>query len=93
LLRGKKRKGEKSTDEAQHRNGHRRHVESGKRGGHCLDPLPTNGSRGPNDIGTIGGDSEKTKVERYEGGNVPGKMIAVYNIRYMTPETLKKTVP
>ncbi|MDR1384895.1 MAG: hypothetical protein LBJ67_13765, partial [Planctomycetaceae bacterium] len=49
---------------------------------------PQEGSRGK--IGTGMGNAEKIRVERYEGGKVPGELLAVYNIRYMTPETLKE---
>ena len=41
-------------------------------------------------IGTGAGRRETVRIERYTGGNVPGPMMAVYNIRYLTPETLKK---
>jgi len=49
---------------------------------------PTPSSRGS--VGTGMGNVEQTKVERYTGDNVPGDMVVVYNIRYMTPEALKQ---
>ncbi len=39
-------------------------------------------------IGTDMGDAVRIDVKPYEGNKVPGKMIAVYNIRYTTPEAL-----
>ena len=49
----------------------------------------------PQTRGSVGagpGNAENTKVIRYDGDKVPGDMIAVYNIRYMTPEMLKQIV-
>jgi len=43
-------------------------------------------------VGTGMGSAERVNLEYYKGDNVPGEMIAVYNIRYMTPEMLKQTV-
>ncbi|MDR0328642.1 MAG: caspase family protein [Planctomycetaceae bacterium] len=44
-------------------------------------------------VGTGMGAAERTNVKRYERDKVPGDLLAVYNIRYMTPEMLKQTVP
>ena len=49
-------------------------------------------SSAPRGIGTGMHKVENTRIERYEGDKVPGDLIAVYNIRYMTPEMLKQTV-
>lgn len=43
-------------------------------------------------IGTSMGRAERARIASYQGGMVPGETMAVYNIRYMTPETLRKTV-
>ncbi len=43
----------------------------------------------PNE-GTGMRDAERIDVETYKGGLVTGDMTAVYNIRYMTPETLRR---
>ena len=48
------------------------------------------GTRGR--VGTGMGAAERTNLERYRGEKVPGDLIAVYNIRYMTPEMLRQTV-
>ena len=42
------------------------------------------------DIGTGAGGMEKVHLETYQGGLIPGPMMAVFNIRYLTPEALKK---
>jgi hypothetical protein len=54
----------------------------------AVEPPPSRGIR----IGTGMGNVEGTRVGRYTDGKVPGEMIAVYNIRYMTPEMLKQIV-
>ena len=51
---------------------------------------PTLQSRGS--IGAGMGSVENTQVTRYAGDKIPGDMIAVYNIRYMTSEMLRQTV-
>ena len=51
---------------------------------------PSQASRGR--IGTGMGNVERVRVEYYTDNKVPGDLIAVYNIRYMTPEMLKQTV-
>ena len=53
------------------------------------------GSSTPQTRGSVGtgmGDVENTQVARYAGDKVPGDMIAVYNIRYMTLEMLRQTI-
>ncbi|MDR1141447.1 MAG: caspase family protein [Planctomycetaceae bacterium] len=49
---------------------------------------PKEGSRGK--VGTDMGNAERVQLERYKGGKIPSELLAVYNIRYMTPETLKE---
>lgn len=39
------------------------------------------------------GAAEPQKLNAYQGGKMAGEMIAVYNIRYMTPEALNQRVP
>ena len=43
-------------------------------------------------IGTGMGGAEGTNVGHYAGDKVPGDLIAVYNIRYMTPEMLQQII-
>jgi len=41
-------------------------------------------------VGTSMGNVENVELKRYEDDIVPGEMVAVYNIRYMTPEALRQ---
>jgi hypothetical protein len=50
-----------------------------------FEPVP----RG-REVGVRPGAKEKVEIEKYSGNKVPGPMMAVYNIRYLTPEALEK---
>ncbi|MCL2745265.1 MAG: hypothetical protein FWE67_15595, partial [Planctomycetaceae bacterium] len=43
-------------------------------------------------IGTKLGEEKEEKVTLYDGNLVPGEMIVAFNIRYLTPEMLQKTI-
>lgn len=46
--------------------------------------------KGGKELRSAPGDPEPVPVPRYKDGKVPGQRLAVYNIRYLTPEALKK---
>ena len=51
---------------------------------------PVTSTRGA--TGTGMGDAEQVNLKYYEGDKVPGEMMAVYNIRYMTQKALSETL-
>jgi len=60
-----------------------------------LPPSRASGSddfKGLAEVATGEGQSEEVVVKTYRGGNVPGEMLAVFNIRYMTPQTLETLI-
>ena len=61
--------------------------------GFFMPEPPTRGGPPRGGIGSTGGRKESVEIEGYTGGMLPGKMMAVVNIRYLTPEALKELKP
>ena len=53
-------------------------------------PNVIRGDGDPEGLGTAGGSVEDANIKMYSGTNVPGAMMAVYNIRYLTQKALDK---
>ncbi len=48
-------------------------------------------SKSTRGLGTGMGRAESVRIRQYAGNKIPGEMMAVFNIRYLTPETLETT--